>query len=300
MGVTQLCTWWDVGQLLHMATVVTPVRYSGGDHWQPPPYTTTQHTVGVRRISCSWQPPTIPYRTPFSLSVSQCTRQRNPEFINNTNNRREPCATTVKKISRWNGGMNCMPLCNRGAFLVTAIQYRPLQQYARRRLFSVHRPTAALHAAVAIGHPPTAALQEACPPRPPLSLLILLLDVSVIGTAAPLTVWMPKMRRLVLMSGSGNSIFRSIRPGRMRAGSSDSILFVAMITWPSKKTTTKKKNKNAHATFTFSIDECIIHMYGANSVSDAMMTWRSNQANHVNVSIDGGTARGKEYFRCHH
>lgn len=44
-----------------------------------------------------------------------------------------------------------------------------------------------------------------------------------------------KMCRLVLMSGNGNSILRSIRPGRMRAGSSDSILFVAMMTFTSPR-----------------------------------------------------------------
>mmetsp|Transcript_18453 Transcript_18453/g.46689 ORF Transcript_18453/g.46689 Transcript_18453/m.46689 type:complete len:313 (-) Transcript_18453:677-1615(-) len=43
-------------------------------------------------------------------------------------------------------------------------------------------------------------------------------------------VWMEKMRRLVLASGSGNSILRSMRPGRMSAGSSDSMRLVAMMT----------------------------------------------------------------------
>ncbi len=37
--------------------------------------------------------------------------------------------------------------------------------------------------------------------------------------------------RLVLESGAGNSIFRSIRPGRSKAGSSESMRLVAMITW---------------------------------------------------------------------
>mmetsp|Transcript_24087 Transcript_24087/g.82157 ORF Transcript_24087/g.82157 Transcript_24087/m.82157 type:complete len:229 (-) Transcript_24087:774-1460(-) len=46
-------------------------------------------------------------------------------------------------------------------------------------------------------------------------------------------VWMPKMRRFVLASGSGNSIFRSMRPGLRSAGSRLSILFVAMITFTS-------------------------------------------------------------------
>lgn len=53
---------------------------------------------------------------------------------------------------------------------------------------------------------------------------------------------MPKIRRLVLMSGSGNSILRSIRPGRISAGSSDSILFVAMITCSTKSGCTKEGN----------------------------------------------------------
>ena len=44
-----------------------------------------------------------------------------------------------------------------------------------------------------------------------------------------------KICRLVLTSGNGNSIFRSIRPGRISAGSSDSILFVAMITFTSPR-----------------------------------------------------------------
>lgn len=43
-------------------------------------------------------------------------------------------------------------------------------------------------------------------------------------------VWMLKMRRLVFASGSGNSIFLSMRPGRMSAGSSVSMRFVAMMT----------------------------------------------------------------------
>ena len=43
-------------------------------------------------------------------------------------------------------------------------------------------------------------------------------------------VWMPKIRRLVFVSGRGNSIFRSIRPGLMSAGSNVSILLVAIMT----------------------------------------------------------------------
>ena len=69
-------------------------------------------------------------------------------------------------------------------------------------------------------------LAKETPRIPPVRLPICLLAVL----SLPLTVWMPKIRRLVLMSGNGNSILRSILPGRMSAGSSDSILFVAMIT----------------------------------------------------------------------
>jgi hypothetical protein len=43
-------------------------------------------------------------------------------------------------------------------------------------------------------------------------------------------VWIWKMRLFVFWSGSGNSILRSMRPGRMRAGSSESIRLVAMMT----------------------------------------------------------------------
>ena len=49
-------------------------------------------------------------------------------------------------------------------------------------------------------------------------------------------VWMPKMWRLVLMSGMGNSILRSMRPGLSKAGSRDSMQFVAMITLTSPRT----------------------------------------------------------------
>ena len=42
-----------------------------------------------------------------------------------------------------------------------------------------------------------------------------------------------KMRLLVLISGRGNSIFLSIRPGRSKAGSRLSILLVARITFTS-------------------------------------------------------------------
>ena len=48
-------------------------------------------------------------------------------------------------------------------------------------------------------------------------------------------VWMEKIFFLVLMSGRGNSILRSMRPGRIRAGSSVSILFVARMTFTSAR-----------------------------------------------------------------
>mmetsp|Transcript_41059 Transcript_41059/g.47243 ORF Transcript_41059/g.47243 Transcript_41059/m.47243 type:complete len:210 (-) Transcript_41059:705-1334(-) len=45
-----------------------------------------------------------------------------------------------------------------------------------------------------------------------------------------LLVWIWKILLFVLTSGRGNSILRSILPGLINAGSSDSILFVAMMT----------------------------------------------------------------------
>mmetsp|Transcript_18442 Transcript_18442/g.34558 ORF Transcript_18442/g.34558 Transcript_18442/m.34558 type:complete len:225 (+) Transcript_18442:268-942(+) len=48
-------------------------------------------------------------------------------------------------------------------------------------------------------------------------------------------VWIWKIRRFVFSSGRGNSILRSIRPGRIMAGSNDSIRFVAMITFTSPR-----------------------------------------------------------------
>ena len=48
-------------------------------------------------------------------------------------------------------------------------------------------------------------------------------------------VWMPKMWRFVFISGSGNSIFLSMRPGRIRAGSNASMRFVAMMTFTSPR-----------------------------------------------------------------
>mmetsp|Transcript_56315 Transcript_56315/g.131985 ORF Transcript_56315/g.131985 Transcript_56315/m.131985 type:complete len:209 (+) Transcript_56315:156-782(+) len=50
-----------------------------------------------------------------------------------------------------------------------------------------------------------------------------------------LLVWIWKIRLFVFSSGSGNSIFRSIRPGRIMAGSSDSMRFVAMMTLTSPR-----------------------------------------------------------------
>jgi hypothetical protein len=43
-------------------------------------------------------------------------------------------------------------------------------------------------------------------------------------------VWIWKILRFVLVSGSGNSILRSMRPGRISAGSSDSMRLVAIST----------------------------------------------------------------------
>mmetsp|Transcript_67927 Transcript_67927/g.162622 ORF Transcript_67927/g.162622 Transcript_67927/m.162622 type:complete len:202 (-) Transcript_67927:569-1174(-) len=48
-------------------------------------------------------------------------------------------------------------------------------------------------------------------------------------------VWIAKIRRLVVKSGIGNSILRSIRPGRSRAGSRVSIRFVASSTLTSPR-----------------------------------------------------------------
>lgn len=53
---------------------------------------------------------------------------------------------------------------------------------------------------------------------------------STSGASDIRAVWILKIMRLVLTSGNGNSIFLSMRPGRIRAGSSDSMRFVAMIT----------------------------------------------------------------------
>ena len=50
------------------------------------------------------------------------------------------------------------------------------------------------------------------------------------GARCMFAVWIWKIFSFVLISGNGSSIFLSIRPGRMRAGSSVSILFVAMMT----------------------------------------------------------------------
>ena len=53
------------------------------------------------------------------------------------------------------------------------------------------------------------------------------------------------LQLIILMNlpGKGNSILRSIRPGRIRAGSSDSILFVAITTLTSPlKMSDKKKH----------------------------------------------------------
>lgn len=57
-------------------------------------------------------------------------------------------------------------------------------------------------------------------------------------------VWIVKMRLLVFSSGSGNSILRSILPGRIKAGSSVSILLVAMITYNNKNALKYTNNLN--------------------------------------------------------
>mmetsp|Transcript_10079 Transcript_10079/g.22669 ORF Transcript_10079/g.22669 Transcript_10079/m.22669 type:complete len:229 (-) Transcript_10079:542-1228(-) len=67
------------------------------------------------------------------------------------------------------------------------------------------------------------------------SLLITNTSRSTSSERAILSVWILKILRLVLMSGRGNSILRSMRPGLMRAGSRDSILFVAIITLTSPR-----------------------------------------------------------------
>mmetsp|Transcript_27859 Transcript_27859/g.65405 ORF Transcript_27859/g.65405 Transcript_27859/m.65405 type:complete len:242 (-) Transcript_27859:822-1547(-) len=67
------------------------------------------------------------------------------------------------------------------------------------------------------------------------SLLMMNFSRSTSSFRVILDVWMLKMWRLVLTSGNGNSILRSIRPGRMRAGSRLSILLVAMMTLTSPR-----------------------------------------------------------------
>lgn len=56
------------------------------------------------------------------------------------------------------------------------------------------------------------------------------IDGSHVPASFIFPVWMLKILRFVLASGKGNSIFRSIRPGRINAGSKVSIRFVAMMT----------------------------------------------------------------------
>mmetsp|Transcript_22191 Transcript_22191/g.39971 ORF Transcript_22191/g.39971 Transcript_22191/m.39971 type:complete len:202 (+) Transcript_22191:221-826(+) len=48
-------------------------------------------------------------------------------------------------------------------------------------------------------------------------------------------VWIWKILRFVFSSGRGNSILRSIRPGRIMAGSKDSMRLVAMMTFTSPR-----------------------------------------------------------------
>ena len=53
---------------------------------------------------------------------------------------------------------------------------------------------------------------------------------STSSMSAMRAVWMRNTMRRVAISGRGNSILRSIRPGRIRAGSSVSMRLVAMMT----------------------------------------------------------------------
>mmetsp|Transcript_52679 Transcript_52679/g.87534 ORF Transcript_52679/g.87534 Transcript_52679/m.87534 type:complete len:229 (+) Transcript_52679:107-793(+) len=69
----------------------------------------------------------------------------------------------------------------------------------------------------------------------PESSSLLITNSSMLTSSVTdiLLVWTWKILRLVLVSGSVNSIFRSIRPGRMRAGSRLSMRFVAINTFTS-------------------------------------------------------------------
>mmetsp|Transcript_18964 Transcript_18964/g.47621 ORF Transcript_18964/g.47621 Transcript_18964/m.47621 type:complete len:256 (-) Transcript_18964:566-1333(-) len=62
------------------------------------------------------------------------------------------------------------------------------------------------------------------------SLLMMNSSRSTSAERFILPVWIWKMCRRVFWSGAGNSILRSMRPGRMRAGSRVSILLVARMT----------------------------------------------------------------------
>lgn len=60
----------------------------------------------------------------------------------------------------------------------------------------------------------------------------------------PVTVW--KIKRLSLLDGSGNSIFRSNRPGRSKAGSSVSCRLVAMMTYAMSERASKQSREETH------------------------------------------------------
>eukprot|EP01139_Manchomonas_bermudensis_P010887 Amastigsp_a341449_100.p4 type:complete len:171 gc:universal Amastigsp_a341449_100:87-599(+) len=68
-----------------------------------------------------------------------------------------------------------------------------------------------------------------------LSLPSRSLSTSTSSASAMRWRWISKILRRVFVSGKGNSILRSMRPGRMSAGSSDSMRFVAMITLTSER-----------------------------------------------------------------
>ena len=81
-----------------------------------------------------------------------------------------------------------------------------------------------------------ASVQMALMSAPERSSLALMYSSMLTSSARVMRlVWMLKMRRRVLSSGSGNSILRSIRPGRMSAGSRLSMRLVAMITFTSPR-----------------------------------------------------------------
>ena len=61
------------------------------------------------------------------------------------------------------------------------------------------------------------------------SLLVTNSSMFTSSASVIFPVWIWKMRRFVLISGNGNSILRSIRPGRIKAGSRESMRLVACV-----------------------------------------------------------------------